>query len=88
MSVLPSLALKALQTTTVTTAAAAITTTTIIITTTTNMITTIIISTTHLRILYTSFSSAGWFCKFGRREDKRPVSVLMFKLKRRVTFQV
>jgi len=26
-------------------------------------------------ILYWSFSSAGWFCKFGRRDDKRPETV-------------
>mmetsp|Transcript_25540 Transcript_25540/g.71428 ORF Transcript_25540/g.71428 Transcript_25540/m.71428 type:complete len:213 (-) Transcript_25540:2439-3077(-) len=31
------------------------------------------------RILYLSFSSAGWFCRFGRRADNRPVSVLMFR---------
>ena len=30
------------------------------------------------RILYRSFSSAGWFCKFGRRADSRPVSVFKF----------
>ena len=24
-----------------------------------------------------SFSSAGWFCRFGRLDERRPVSVLM-----------
>jgi hypothetical protein len=30
-----------------------------------------------LRMPYRSFSSAGWFCRLGRRADSRPVSVLM-----------
>ena len=30
-------------------------------------------------ILYWSFSSAGWFCKLGFREESRPVSVFKFK---------
>lgn len=29
--------------------------------------------------LYRSFSSAGWFCRLGRRADSRPVSVLMLR---------
>ncbi len=33
-----------------------------------------------LLALYLSFSRAGWFCRFGRRADNLPVSVLMFKL--------
>ena len=30
--------------------------------------------------LYLSFSRAGWFCRFGLLADRRPVSVLRFKL--------
>jgi hypothetical protein len=30
------------------------------------------------RTLYLSFSCAGWFCRLGRRADRRPVSVLRF----------
>mmetsp|Transcript_137991 Transcript_137991/g.239902 ORF Transcript_137991/g.239902 Transcript_137991/m.239902 type:complete len:205 (-) Transcript_137991:325-939(-) len=32
------------------------------------------------RILYWSFSNAGWFCRLGRRELNRPVSVFRFRL--------
>ncbi len=32
-----------------------------------------------LPTLYRSFSSAGWFCRLGRRADSRPVSVLMLR---------
>ena len=32
------------------------------------------------RILYWSFSSAGWFCRFGFRADNLPVSVLILRL--------
>ena len=28
------------------------------------------------RIRYWSFSRAGWFCRFGARDESRPVSVL------------